>query len=456
MKNHAYARKRRQLQFLVKKLTRVLQQDHGKNEAGQLILKIKKLTAILKHVLQGFQLKKILAPAAFAFGAILPGQMTAQQFATPIENPFGLESSSVNYNFTALVDIDNDGDSDMFINELYGNIFYYQNTGTASVPEFAAPVPNPFDISTAAFEGVNILTFADLDADGDFDLYMGSYNEGDYSSSIHFFENTGTPENPQFGPAQANIFDIAPQVDFLDPNFVDLDNDGDLDLLTSAYLYYEEIAGFTYYENIGTASAPQFAAGQSNPFGLSSMSTYAFSEFADLDNDGDLDLLASNINGYGFAPGSFSYYENTGSATEPQFATPEENPFDLNFIDKTYILHQFADLDADGDLDILGQSYEIDTETTAFVYFENITSVSTKDLELDFALQLAPNPTNDIIHIQTDEVLQSVVLMDLQGRILKTFEQINSVSIKDFPVGMYYLKMTNVDGKYIVKKIQKH
>lgn len=47
------------------------------------------------------------------------------------------------------------------------------------------------------------------------------------------------------------------------PAFADLDDDGDLDALAGS-------AGgtFLYFENTGTASAPGFAAGATNPFGL--------------------------------------------------------------------------------------------------------------------------------------------------------------------------------------------
>ena len=57
-------------------------------------------------------------------------------------------------------------------------------------------------------------------------------------------------------------------------------------------------------------------------------------EFADIDNDGDLDYLSGEYTysiGYGVGYGlGFHFQENIGSATNPNFANPIINPFGLN------------------------------------------------------------------------------------------------------------------------------
>ena len=47
--------------------------------------------------------------------------------------------------------------------------------------------------------------------------------------------------------------------------------------------------------------------------------------FADVDGDGDLDVVAGNLE-----PGNLRYFENTGSATAPAFVerAGAANPFD--------------------------------------------------------------------------------------------------------------------------------
>ena len=56
--------------------------------------------------------------------------------------------------------------------------------------------------------------------------------------------------------------------------FIDIDNDGDFDILSNVvnydYILYALISDFIYYENIGTPSNPQFTTPIPNQFGLTS------------------------------------------------------------------------------------------------------------------------------------------------------------------------------------------
>jgi hypothetical protein len=146
--------------------------------------------------------------------------------------------------------------------------------------------------------GVPAPTFADLDADGDFDLLVG-----DYYADFQYFENTGTANAPAFAASVQNPFGlqgISSAYYFSLPTFVDLDDDGDMDVMVGGYyptLYY--------FENTGTANAPAFAAQVQNPFGLSLPYYNIYPASADLDDDGDMDLLVGEYYG------DFRYFENT-------------------------------------------------------------------------------------------------------------------------------------------------
>ena len=88
------------------------------------------------------------------------------------------------------------------------------------------------------------------------------------------------------------------------PEFGDFDNDGDFDLMIGAYY-----GNFEYYMNTGSASNPVFFGPVTNPFELSPTYEFNFPTVADLDGDGDLDLMVCE--GYG----NFQYFENIDPTT---------------------------------------------------------------------------------------------------------------------------------------------
>ena len=434
MKQHLHARKRRQLKFLVKKF-KTLSSDHRSSVKLQLELlsrKIKTLVRELSVVLAPFHLKKMLGPAAFLLGMSFSNPIAAQSFSGPQQNPFGL-ISAYGYAIPAFADLDGDGDLDILAGEYYGKLQYYQNTGSATNPQFAAPVENPFgltEVVTIAFP-----TFADLDGDGDLDLLVGDAS----GSTMKYFRNTGSATDPQFAPAQQNPFGLIATNYFSITSLVDLDDDGDMDLMVGEYGGVMQ-----YFKNNGTPTAPQFAAPQQNPFGLTSTVDLAAPTFADLDVDGDLDMLVGEYYG------NMQYFENTGTATNPQFAAKQQNPFGLEgVVDAAF--PAFADLDGDGDMDLMVGEYG-----GSMQYFTNTTSVGTKELEAGIQLTLFPNPTSDVLFLQTDHPFEMIEVFDASGKRL-SFQQGSAtrIQVSNWTSGTYILKLTDAQGRFVSRKFQK-
>ena len=79
-------------------------------------------------------------------------------------------------------DIDGDGDFDLFVGDNSGDFIVFQNIGTDSLPSFDSLVVNPFGLSNLS-AGYAAPVLVDLDADGDLDLMSG-----DAGGSFFYFE----------------------------------------------------------------------------------------------------------------------------------------------------------------------------------------------------------------------------------------------------------------------------
>ncbi len=277
----------------------------------------------------------VVAAGALLGVAAAPAEALPPKFVSPF-NPFGL--TDVGFRSSpALADLDGDGDLDALIGQRYGNAIFFENTGSATAPAFAAPQTNPFGLADVGSDSSPAL--ADLDGDGDLDALIG-----ERSGNTFFFENTGS--GTAFAAPQTNPFGLADVGSYSTPALADLDGDGDLDAWIG-----ERFGNTLLFANTGSATAPAFAAPQTNPFGLVDVGLESSPALADLDGDGDLDALIGDFYGNTF------FFENTGSATVPAFAAPQTNPF--NLADVGYASHPaLADLDGDGDLDaLIGEHY---------------------------------------------------------------------------------------------------
>jgi len=259
-----------------------------------------------------------------------------------VESPFGLTSvAGGSASYLTLGDLDNDGDLDVLSGTLSSGFVYFENTGTTSLPAYGPQQLNPFGITDPSPSASNYApNFIDIDNDGDLDI-ISSSNFGWF----FYYENIGTPSLPAFGPVQQDPFGLVDGTFSLTQlTFADLDNDGDKDAIIA-----QSGNVYQYFQNVGTASAPSFAPKQAMTYGGSSFSNSGSITFSDIDGDGDLDLLKCLTS----TNGNFHYYENIGTVTVPEFTNSQLNPFGLESINWGVGRAAFGDLDNDGDQDFL-------------------------------------------------------------------------------------------------------
>lgn len=207
----------------------------------------------------------------------------------------------------------------------------------------------------------------DYDGDGVQDLVVGygfwsdygwddAYNErGEWTNGplhgyVRWLRNRGTDEKPEYEKPQDVMAD-GRRVDVYgwpSPNFADFDGDGDLDLLCGEFL-----DAFTYFENSGSRTVPEYAAGRRLMHGdeVLAMDLQMIVPVAiDWDRDGDQDLIC------GDEDGRVAFIENRGEVIDglPQFEKPayfRQYARDLKF---GALATPFGvDWDGDGDDDII-------------------------------------------------------------------------------------------------------
>ena len=238
-----------------------------------------------------------------------------------------------NESVPSLIDWDGDGDTDLLIankldpaNQRTSRLYLFLNRGDARAPRFE--LTDTLDFATTYHYAP---AFGDLDADGDLDLLLGTWND-----DVLHFVNEGTRAAPRYVQQDSPAVRLTRGSNST-PALADLDDDGDLDLLVG-----EASGTLNYYRNEGTAQRPDWVLVSDEWEGID-VGRRSAPAFADIDGDGDLDLVI------GTEDGGLLLYRNSpesGSARfqpDPAFSLPLP-PFSTP---------AFADLDGDGDVDLL-------------------------------------------------------------------------------------------------------
>ncbi|WP_432799313.1 FG-GAP repeat domain-containing protein [Poriferisphaera sp. WC338] len=178
----------------------------------------------------------------------------------------------------------------------------------------------------------------------------GKWTNGPLHGWVYIAINNGTDDKPNYATPQRIQAD-GKDLDVYgmpSPNFADFDNDGDLDILTGEF-----IDKLNYFENIGSRTNPKYAParfiqldGKNLQFDLCMMVPTAI----DWDRDGDTDLIV------GQEDGRVIFLEHTGSVANglPVFNKPLYFQQNAEFVKYGVLTTPVGiDWDNDGDQDII-------------------------------------------------------------------------------------------------------
>ncbi len=237
---------------------------------------------------------------------------------------------------------------------LRSGIVFHKNIGSVKKPAFAEAVPVRVNEVPIELYGDVSISAGDWDADGDDDLMAGN------SFDLLYFENISTEGKAKLAQAVSlkTADDKSPFSIYVRPYLVDMDGDGDLDILLGNEdgrpTWIEKLAG-------GKLSEERFLLQWDAVIDAGCLSVPVS---CDWDDDGDIDLLLGNSSGFveyfkniSGRPDEFSYVLGRKlEANGTEIRVLAGNAGSIQGPDEAkygYTMPEVVDWDEDGDLDLL-------------------------------------------------------------------------------------------------------
>ncbi len=297
-------------------------------------------------------------------------------------------------------DANNSGVLDLVIGDVsYPNLNLLINGGTtvnSDSPMISVDNAFPSNTTPANVQLFPAAYYVDVDFDGIKDMLVAANakNISQNVNSVTFYRNIGSNALPNF---------IYVRNDFLQnemieaglgsiPVIVDINEDGLEDLVVANFFRYKAILDkettLSYYQNTGTANNPEFSFIDDNylDFPLENFGLRAIPTFGDIDGDGDKDMFV------GLEDGKLAYYENTSTGSGAVYSSPligYQDNLNNTVTSGGFCAPQLFDLDNDGLLDLL-----LGGKAGMIAYYHNIGTSSAPNFELENTSLGNVNTTN--------------------------------------------------------------
>ena len=355
------------------------------------------------------------------------------------------------YSSMAFSDVDGDDDIDLLVAGQSGALssnpsgtYLYLNDGDGNFTDANQSFTTVLHCSVG---------FADVDNDNDQDIFILGSTATLSGAVTKMYINDGSGTYT----LGANNFTLVYQGSF---DFADVDGDDDLDLLvtgTSLGGNFDPIS--TLYENDGNGNFSEFAGSSFIGVNISTV------DFADIDNDGDEDLLITGSSSNGLSTylykndgnGNFTLMQNTGlvkvifgdssfgdvdldgdldlliagregaipGETAKLYFNDGNGNFTLatnsSFTGATASSIDFADIEGDNDLDLFIMGVAPDGIVYSKLYINDL-MVDNENPALEFQAKVYPNPFSDFIFLDLEKnrTKLTIEISNSMGQVLQT------------------------------------
>ncbi|MEO8853220.1 MAG: T9SS type A sorting domain-containing protein, partial [Ginsengibacter sp.] len=304
---------------------------------------------------------------------------------------------------------------DVFIGSSSGDIVYYKNTGSASMPVFTEQTGsnNPLNVNVGYYSSP---TFADIDLDGKKDAVIGIE-----FSSIIYYKNTGTNAAPVFTEqtGASNPFAAVAVSSYGSPAFVDIDNDGDPDVFfgdgSGEIFYYENTSLLLPLQLLSFSGNKQAGYNELQWQTAKEINTKTFEP--ERSTDGRTFTEIGSINAAGNGGNSYLFKDNG--------------------LNTGKVFYRLKMVDIDG----------------RFTYSRVIWLNGERG-----GISIYPNPVTDVVNIHTGDatILKTMAgFYDVNGRLVKNILITNNqqqINIQQLPNGMYMIKFADGTSKSFIKE----
>lgn len=349
-------------------------------------------------------LELIIGESLGNFNYFEQDSINAGTFTLVTENWMGWDGGT--YVSPFFTDMENDGLLDLLVGDAYGKIFHLVQDDSVSTT--FTQVSDNFGGIDVGESAVPIIL--DLDGDNKMDLFVGEW----YNGLFHYEQNDSLSEN--YTLISDDVFGTRDFGYAIGYTIGDIDGDGLLDMLVSAYHdYYESYVVLLEQEEAGSLNFIM----QDEQFNDINIRNFTNLALYDINGNGLLDLLIGDSQGY------VKRYEQDALNSYEFSLVDEEFNNNMKVFQCPHLT--FADIDGDSLLDMLsgegnGVIHYYEQDSVNAVTF---TELNSKFLGLDVGWYSAPQFTD----IDGDSLLD-LIIGDTFGR-LRYYEQ-DSVNSEGF------------------------